>query len=581
MLLNFNRNIRKMKFKIVLFIICFVAIYLILYNSKHLNIKHRSQSIIDISKQNVNQDKIILRFLSHLKPIFNETQSFKVLILSTKSNTPITKELIILFELNRINYKIVILKSNRPNIIRLNTNRTLLYNLIIFESANLFYDSVDFNNKLKLADFCKLFNAGLIFFTNSLNLNLKSKQLNFIIDEESVKLNYLNNFKPKKCHLNCFDNTFKLTKCDKYKIDMSTIQNKSKYLTNSIEFSSNYYESLFECDFNQNLIVKTKSNSKLRFILISNDMIELIEIFSSILFDLITYASYGRFNIDISRYVQIDIDDIFVGSTGKRMQPKDVDALINFQENYLNQLIFNKSLQRFKFNLGYSGYYYQSGNQVENQADFLLIQNKAYFNWFDHGWSHYQPHVLNSTTLLEQMYYNYHFALNHDLQIDSFYAVSPHHSGIYPVYDQFFKHWSDVWLIKATSTEEFPHLRPYWLRRGFIHNNIMVLPRQTCGIYTHTIYIDQYPNGIDSLMSMVHGGELFKTIIYNKILFYMTHMTNYGSDRIALFLFRNVFDYLMKWTNLEFKSLSPLQLANKYFENYPQGKLKKKLSFHI
>ena len=75
-----------------------------------------------------------------------------------------------------------------------------------------------------------------------------------------------------------------MTKCNKFKIDVSTIQNKSKYLTNSIEFSSNYYESLFECDFNQNLIVKTKSNSKLRFILISNDMIELIEIFIEIFF---------------------------------------------------------------------------------------------------------------------------------------------------------------------------------------------------------------------------------------------------------------------------------------------------------
>lgn len=70
---------------------------------------------------------------------------------------------------------------------------------------------------------------------------------------------------------------------------------------------------------------------------------------------------------------------------------------------------------------------------------------------------------------------------------------------------------------------------------------------------------------------MIRGGELFKTIIYNKILFYMTHMTNYGSDRIALYLFRNIFDYLIQWTNLEFKSMPPLDLAKKYFEIYPQG----------
>jgi hypothetical protein len=561
-----------MKLKIALFILGFLAIYLVLYKSKNLNFKHRSESIYEISIKNVNQDKLVLKFLCHLKPIFNRTDSLKVLVISTRSNTLTTKELIILFELNRIRYKIIVVNSKRPNIIRLNNNRTLLYNLIIFESANLFYDSVDFNNKLKLADFCKLFNTGLILFTNSLNLNQNFKQLNFIINDETVKLNYLNNFKPKNCYLNCLHNTFKLTKCDENQKNLTSIQNKSKSLTHSLDFSSNYYESLFECDFNQNLIIKTKSNSKLQFVLISNDLIQLVEIFSSILFDLIMYASNERFNLETTRYIQIDIDDIFVGSTGKRLIPKDVDQLINFQETYLNQLIFNKSLHGFKFNLGYSGYYYQSGNQQENQADYLLIQKKNYFNWFDHGWSHYQPHILNSTSLLEQMYYNYHFALNHDLPIDSFYAVSPHHSGIYPVYDQFFKHWSDIWLIKATSTEEFPHLRPYWLRRGFIHNDIMVLPRQTCGIYTHTIYIDSYPNGIDSLKSMIRGGELFKTIIYNKILFYMTHMTNYGSDRIALYLFRNIFDYLTQWTNLEFKSMPPLDLAKKYFEIYPQGK---------
>jgi hypothetical protein len=569
--LYFQINKKKMKFKIVLFILGFVAVYLILYNNKNLSIKHRSlESVHEISMIHVNQDKIVLRFLCHLKPILNITDYLKVLVLSKKSNTIISKELIILFELNRIDYRILTLNSKKTNTIRLNTNRTILFNLIIFESADLFYESIDFSNKLKLADFCKLFNVGLILFTNSLNQNFT--QLNFITNDESIKLNHLDNLKPKSCHLNCLANTFRLTKCDKNEKDFTSIQNKSKSLTNSIDFSSNDYESLFQCDFTHHLIIKTKYNSKLRFILISNDLIELVEIYSLILFDLISYASNNRFKIETSRHIQIDIDDIFVGSTGKRMKPKDVDELINFQEKYLNQLIFNKSFHRFKFNLGYSGYYYQSGDHLENEADYFLIQKKGYFNWFDHGWSHYQPHILNSTSLLEQMYYNYNFASNHDLPIDSFYAVSPHHSGIYPIYDQFFKHWSEFWLIKATSTEEFPHLRPYWLRRGFIHNGIMVLPRQTCGIYTHTIHIDSYPNGIDNLISMVRGGEIFKTIIYNRVLFYMTHMTNYGNDRLALFLFRNIFDYLMKWTNLEFKSMPPLDLAKKYFDIYPQGK---------
>jgi hypothetical protein len=100
--------------------------------------------------------------------------------------------------------------------------------------------------------------------------------------------------------------------------------------------------------------------------------------------------------------------------------------------------------------------------------------NRNEFNWFDHSWAHYQVHLLNDSYLREQMYLNLNFALQHNIAIDSFYAVSPHHSGIYPVNNLFYDLWSDIWMIKATSTEGYPHLKPSSLRRGFIHRNIMV-----------------------------------------------------------------------------------------------------------
>lgn len=54
------------------------------------------------------------------------------------------------------------------------------------------------------------------------------------------------------------------------------------------------------------------------------------------------------------------------------------------------------------------------------------------------------------------------------------YAVAPHHSGVYPVHVQLYEAWKQVWSIKVTSTEEYPHLKPARYRRGFIHNGIMV-----------------------------------------------------------------------------------------------------------
>ena len=54
------------------------------------------------------------------------------------------------------------------------------------------------------------------------------------------------------------------------------------------------------------------------------------------------------------------------------------------------------------------------------------------------------------------------------------YSVAPHHSGVYPVHEPLYEAWKKVWGIVATSTEEYPHLKPDRLRRGFVHKGIMV-----------------------------------------------------------------------------------------------------------
>lgn len=44
-----------------------------------------------------------------------------------------------------------------------------------------------------------------------------------------------------------------------------------------------------------------------------------------------------------------------------------------------------------------------------------------------------------------------------------------------------------------------------------------VLPRQTCGLFTHTILIRRYPGGKDKLDESIKGGELFQTVVYNPV----------------------------------------------------------------
>ena len=70
-----------------------------------------------------------------------------------------------------------------------------------------------------------------------------------------------------------------------------------------------------------------------------------------------------------------------------------------------------KKIQNFKFNLGFSGYYYKRGSLEENEGDELLIKNKDKFWWFPHTFRHYKPHQAKSLDeLVSHMTKNKRFA---------------------------------------------------------------------------------------------------------------------------------------------------------------------------
>ncbi|CAL8273799.1 unnamed protein product, partial [Gadus morhua 'NCC'] len=187
-----------------------------------------------------------------------------------------------------------------------------------------------------------------------------------------------------------------------------------------------------------------------------------------ILVDAIAYLTDRKLTLGLDRHILVDIDDIFVGKEGTRMNTKDVKKLLETQKQLRSQI------SNFTFNLGFSGKFYHTGTVEEDEGDDLLLKYVDEFWWFPHMWSHMQPHLFhNQSSLLEQMVLNKEFALEHDIPVDMGYAVAPHHSGVYPVHLQLYEAWRRVWDIRVTSTEEYPHLKPARYRRGFIHNNIM------------------------------------------------------------------------------------------------------------
>lgn len=96
-----------------------------------------------------------------------------------------------------------------------------------------------------------------------------------------------------------------------------------------------------------------------------------------------------------------------------------------------------------------------------------------------------------------------------------------------------------------------------------------MLPRQTCGLYTKNLLYREYPGGPSALERLIHGGELFQTILFNRINVFMTHMPNYVLDRLAPYTFESVLSKLRCWTNLDLRSREPTILADIYFKMFP------------
>uniref|UniRef100_A0A1I7XJZ6 Protein FAR1-RELATED SEQUENCE n=1 Tax=Heterorhabditis bacteriophora TaxID=37862 RepID=A0A1I7XJZ6_HETBA len=83
--------------------------------------------------------------------------------------------------------------------------------------------------------------------------------------------------------------------------------------------------------------------------------------------DVLWFVSGGTIGWGQERYIQVDIDDIFVGARGTRMVETDVRALL-VSQNHLRRHISN-----FTYMLGFSGSYFRNGDDIEDKGDELLV----------------------------------------------------------------------------------------------------------------------------------------------------------------------------------------------------------------
>lgn len=78
----------------------------------------------------------------------------------------------------------------------------------------------------------------------------------------------------------------------------------------------------------------------------------------------------------------------------------------------------------------------------------------------------------------------------------------------------------------------------------------------------------EFPGGPQRFENIIHGGELFETILLNRYNIFMTHLQNYGNGRLSLRLFDAYFTYMMANTNIKLRQIAPKELARKYFDQF-------------
>uniref|UniRef100_UPI00398EAFF6 bifunctional heparan sulfate N-deacetylase/N-sulfotransferase 1b n=1 Tax=Pristiophorus japonicus TaxID=55135 RepID=UPI00398EAFF6 len=457
-----------------------------------------------------------------MKPADSSRTDPVVLVFVESMYTQLGQEIVAILESSRFKYHTEIApgKGDMPTLTDKDRGRFIL---IIYENI-LKYVNLDAWNRELLDKYCIEYSVGIIGFFKANENSLLSAQL------KGFPLYLHSNLGLKDCSINPRSPLLYITKAkeiekgflpgDDWTVFQSNHSTYEPVLLAKTKSAENIPHMEVDAALHTTVVQDLGLHDGIQRVLFGNNMNFWLH--KLVFVDAVSFLTGKRLSLSLDRYILVDIDDIFVGKEGTRMKAEDVKALLETQ----NQLRVH--VPNFTFNLGFSGKFYYTGTDEEDKGDNLLLSEVSEFWWFPHMWSHMQPHLFyNQSVLAEQMLLNKQFALEHGMPIDMGYAVAPHHSGVYPVHIQLYEAWKQVWGMKVTSTEEYPHLRPARFRRGFKHNGIM-------------------------------------------ISIFMTHLSNYGNDRLGLYTFKNLISFVQCWTNLKLQTLPPVQLAQRYFQLFPE-----------
>ncbi|XP_067153742.1 bifunctional heparan sulfate N-deacetylase/N-sulfotransferase 4 isoform X4 [Apteryx mantelli] len=398
--------------------------------------------------------------LKTAKPIDPSKTDPTILLFVESQYSQLGQDIIAILESSRFPYHMVIAPS-KGDIPPLTEGGKGKYTIVIYENI-LKYVSMDSWNRELLEKYCVEYSVSIIGFHKANENSSPSTKL------QGFPLHLYNNIALKDCFVNPQSPLLRITKAPRVEKgplpgeDWTVFHfNHSTYqpiLLTELQTSRPLPVVLPKAALYATVIQDLGLHDGIQRVLFGNNLTFWLH--KLIFIDAISFLSGKKLTLSLDRYILVDIDDIFVGKEGTRMNVKDVKALLETQ-NLLRTQVAN-----FTFNLGFSGKFYHTGTEEEDKGDDLLLKSVDEFWWFPHMWSHMQPHLFhNESSLVEQMVLNKEFAL---------------------------------------------------------------------------------------------------------ISVFMTHLSNYGNDRLGLYTFANLANFVKSSTNLQLRTLPPVPLAHKYFELFPE-----------
>ena len=338
-----NSRLKKYKniFYANILLLIFVSVYLFQKNetnfpepSKYSSLEtHDSYKCLNPRKQSKNLYPVFSGIY------FNQTKN-EVLIETQSNTTSLFNSLLKILISTRIKYKI----SNE--IEKLVSNQTAL---VIFHD---YHDYVDAWKNSTFISYLVANEIGVIVFNRG----------NDVVEIADCKLN----------DENFMENFLFVTRFNTQSIKIN------KKLTHNSQFKSMFFNdqsmAIIKCETSGGEPIPAlflNVVNQVKHVFFNLNSFNEIWLLKLLFIDSLRYLTNGIVDFGLKRFVQIDIDELFYSLTGTRMEPDDVVELSRLQEELSN----NYFQQTFKFNLGFSGAFYQA----DNKADQLFIGKESFF----------------------------------------------------------------------------------------------------------------------------------------------------------------------------------------------------------